>query len=532
MALDLQFTVVFDLDTDSATYGKLVFEDTTDYADAGYDPADVIGYFKIVGPLGTVRTGSFATPDTDGSIPEFTYDGTDIPLVSPEQYLMGAYTFTYYVRIAGAEDFDTVVSYNLCAQGDVLGSDGYIDDQCETHTINTICNVLTINNTTDFGTYTTLTPVITLSPPGLTGMPDVTANALVLTYTYYWTGVAYSIEFDTLVTYVSADVTLKIRMTLTFTIDVSPAKLAPQMWKCFIGFVNWYMAQAALKGGAYNLNPVLTSDFQTVVGYIEAFNGATQIGEWATAENLITKIEAIINQYYNCNCGCDTTKPMFVEPYCNCDGSGSSSSYTFLATYPVRVQVTGDTVRYYLDPTWVATIEAITSVTVASSDGSVTVTGGPDYNVAVKNSLAFTALFQYNAGNDVSVTVSNVVRQGTRYVSGYPAAVGDIQVINYPHASVAALEAEYAVFYVNNFLTTAPGAEISDKLDVSELQILNAGATTTDFSQPSLFDLELFGRTTTGFYFRLVDAATGMPISMADFIDSLTAIKVTIKINQ
>jgi hypothetical protein len=532
MALDLQFTVVFDLDTDSATFGKLVFEDTTDYAAAGYDPADVIGYFNITGPLGVVRTGSFASPDTDGSIPEFTYDGTDIPLVSTEQYLMGGYSFTYYVRIAGSEDFNTVVTYNLCAQGDVLGSDGYIIDQCETHTINTICNILTINNTTDFGSYTTLTPVITLSPPALTGMPDVTANALVLTYTYYWTGVAYSIEFDTLVTYVSGDVTLQIRLNFTFTIDVSPAKLAPQMWKCFIGFVNWYMAQAALKGGAYNLNPVLTSDFQTVVGYIEAFNGATEIGEWATAENLITKIEAIINQYYNCNCGCDTTKPMYVEPYCNCDGSGSSSSYTFLATYPVQVQVTGDTVRYYLDPTWVATIEAITAVTVASSDSSVTVTGGPDYNLTVKNSLAFTAKFEFLAGTDMSVTVSNVQRQGTRYVSGYPADPADIQIIGYPHASIDDLKAEYAVVYVQNFLTVAPGVEISDKLDVSELLVLNAGQSATDFSQPMKYNAVLHGRTTTGFYIQFFDAVTGLPVNMETMIDQLQYFTFTIKINQ
>jgi len=533
MALDLQFTTNFDLDSDSATFGKFVFTDETDYVSAGYDPANVIGYFTITSPLGIYRTGSFTTPDTDGADPNFVYDTLDIPQVSIDQYLLGGYSFQYNIRIDGTEDFSTVVNYTFCPPVTIVSAAGYIQQACESHTINSICQVLTINNTTNYGAYTTLEQEITLSPPALTSLPDVTANAAVLTYTYYYVSVAYSIYINSLVTYVTGSVTVTVRVDLTYTISVSPAKLAAELMSCFVRMCQYYMAQAALKGGAYNLNPVLQSDMAMVGIYINEFNAATQIGEWVIAENLIPVIEGIINQYVSCNCGCDTTIPRYVEPYCNCDGSGSGgSNLVFQATYPVVVTRTGDTVRYSLDPAFLASLEDLTQVTIESSDASVEVGSSPNYDLSVKNSLAFTATFLYSAGNDLSVTVTNVQRQGDRYISNFPAAAADIQVINYPHGSIGALEAEYAVFYVKNFLTTAPGVEITDKLDVSELQILNAGASATDFSQSSNYNLELFGRTTTGFYFRLVDSDDGLPVKLEVILDTIASIKVTIKINQ
>ena len=334
-------------------------------------------------------------------------------------------------------------------------------------------------------------------------------------------------------TYVTGSVAVTVRVDLTYTISVSPAKLAAELMGCFVRMCQYYMAQAALKGGAYNLNPVLQSDMAMVGIYINEFNAATQIGEWVIAENLIPVIEGIINQYVACDCGCNTTIPRYVEPYCNCDGYGSGgSNLIFQATYPVVVTRTGDTIRYSLDPAFLASLEDLVQVTIESSDLSVEVGTSPNYDLSVKNSLAFTATFLYSAGNDLSVTVANVQRQGTRYVSGYPVAADDIQVINYPHGSVASLEAEYAVFYVKDFLTTPPGVEISDKISFSELILLNAGATTTDFTQPSLFRVELMGRTTLGFYFRLVDSTTGLPVSMDSFISELTSMKITCKINE
>lgn len=530
MPFTLDFTTKFDLDSESLTFGKLVFEDISDYAGAGLDPADTEGIFNIISPLGVYYAGTFTSPDIDGAV-SLVFDTLDIPLVSNLQYLLGGYTFTYSIRNDGV-DYSTAYTYNFCPPTTIVDANGYIQDACEIHEINSICSKLTIHNTTQYGAYTTLTQSIELSPPALTSLPDVSANSNTLEYTYYWVNVAYSIFINSLATYVSGNVTVAVRVDLSFTVSVSPAKLAAQLMKCFVGFVNFFTAQAALKGGTYNLSPVLQSDFMVVIGYINAFDKATQIADWYTAEALIPKIEAIINQYYNCNCGCDTTKPQFVDPYCGCDGSGSGSDLNFAATYPLVVDASGGTIRYYLDPTWLATIGDLELITIESSDASVSVGSSPNYDLSVKNSLGFTASIVYTAGNDYSVTVSNVQRQGTRYISGFPAVVADFQSYGYPHANIAALKGDYCVFYVKNFLTTPTGSDISDKLDVSEIQILNAGASATDFSQISNYRLELFSKTTTGFYFRLVDADSGLPVTNEIILDTVASIKVTIKINQ
>ena len=47
MSLALDFSTNFDLDSESANFGYLVFTDNNPYAAAGYNPLDVIGYFKI-----------------------------------------------------------------------------------------------------------------------------------------------------------------------------------------------------------------------------------------------------------------------------------------------------------------------------------------------------------------------------------------------------------------------------------------------------------------------------------------------------
>lgn len=531
MAYTPEFTVKFDLDSESATFGKFVMVDLNTYAEAGYDPADVIGYFDITSPLGVYRTGSFDTPDTDGGASEWTYDGSDLPLVSIDQYLLGGYVFTYNVRITGVGDFSSEIVYTFCPPTTVVDTDGYIQDACENHIINTICSKLTIYDITDFGDYTTLAQSIELSPPALTGLPDVSTNSATLIYTYYWVNVAYSMYINDLVTYVKDNVTVAVRVDLTFTLQVNPSKLAPQLIKCWTGFVNYYTQQAALKGGAFNLSPTLQSAFITSGMYMQAFTLNTEIAEWAAAEALMPLIEACIAPYYNCNCGCETTKPMFVEPYCG-GGSGSGSSYTFLATYPVEVEVSGDTVRYYLNATWLAALGELTEVTIASSDSSVTVTGGPAYNIAVKNHLTFTAKILYSAGGDYSVTVSNVTRQGTRYVSGYPAAAGDFQSINYPHASITVLKEDDCVFYIKNFLTTEPGGEIPDKVFVWPDIILNLGEATDDYSQVDKFRVIGRGKDAEGFYVALVDAITGSPIKNEIFIDQLQYIQFSILIMQ
>ena len=93
------------------------------------------------------------------------------------------------------------------------------------------------------------------------------------------------------------------------------------------------------------------------------------------------------------------------------------------------------------------------------------------------------------------------------------------------------MNAAEAVFYIEDFLTTA-GTTPPDKLDLSEIMILNVGESETDFTQQAKVRLEIHGKGTDKIYFRLVDALDGQPISMDRFIAEHNNLTITCKINQ
>ena len=103
-------------------------------------------------------------------------------------------------------------------------------------------------------------------------------------------------------------------------------------------------------------------------------------------------------------------------------------------------------------------------------------------------------------------------------------------MINFPHASVAALNAELAVFLIRNFHTTPPGSEFTDKLDVDTTMILNAGISEGNFTAPELYHAKVVSKTATSFYIQIFDI-DGLPINMATFILNVSEINFTIKIN-
>ena len=60
------FTIIFDVDKNSATYGKWLFTDTTNYSALGWNANDVIGWFNISYPNGNGYIGSQSSPDITG----------------------------------------------------------------------------------------------------------------------------------------------------------------------------------------------------------------------------------------------------------------------------------------------------------------------------------------------------------------------------------------------------------------------------------------------------------------------------------
>lgn len=529
-------TINLDLDSDSATFEKYVLEDTTDWVAEGYVLANITGYFVVTDPLGLYRTGSFASPDTDGSTPDMVYDDLELRQNSDLGYLLGTYSISYFAKDSASGDvFSTTVEFVVDPPTDVIDSDGIIQDGIVTHTINPFTLVLAISDDTDHGDYTSLTRVMYLDPPEFTGLAQVTSAGPTLTYTFSWVNTAYSLLVDSLVVYTDDDYTLTVRMKYLEAIVVRVPQNMAALYQCFIRFTEYFNAQASLYGGIYNLKGNLRDDYFYCIGLFTELEASVKISDFTTTEAVFTAIEALMNKYVPCDCSCDDTdKPVLANPYVN----GEAQTYTFAATYPVVVSVVGSTVTYSLDAAFVAQVAAIAASVVDSPDSSVsvssaTVSGVTTYSLSVKNSFAFKALIEYSAGFNMSVTLSNSNRQGTRYVdpTGAWASGNNVQVVGYPFASLAALKAAPAVFYIRNFLTTS-GTTPADKLYLSELQILNTGAAEDDYTQNSGLRMEIFGQDTDMFKFRLVDATDGEQISMDRFIAEQQSIFITCKINQ
>lgn len=528
-------TIKADLDSASATFGKYVLTDTTDWVAEGYVLANITGYFVVTDPLGLYRTGSFGTPDTDGSIPDMVFNTLALRQNSDLGYLLGDYNVTYYAEDSASSDvFSVSVDFTIEAQGDVLGTDGVIGTGVVEHTINPFTLVLTITDETDWGDPTTDSRTMYLDPPEFTGLPQVTNAGPTLTYTFSYVNVAYSLEVDSLLTYVSGAFTLAVRAIYLEAITVQVPQSVAALYKCFNRFYAYVVAQAVPYGGIQNIKGSIRDDFFFVIATIMDMEMSAKISNFTQMETDIALAQATMVKYVPCDCACDTTQPTLADPYA---GSGATS-YTFAATYPVTVSVVGTTVTYALDAAFLASITGLLTDVIQSTDTSVVVTSSvtgttKTWNLAQKNSMGLTALLEYTAGNNISVTISNEYRQGTRYVdvTGAWKTNNNIQVEGYPFASVAALEAAPAVFFIKDFLTT-PGTTPTDKIDLDSVQILNAGASATDYTQSKKFVLSMIGLTTDKIRFQLFDAISGLPVSMYRFVNEIASMTITLKINQ
>jgi len=181
---------------------------------------------------------------------------------------------------------------------------------------------------------------------------------------------------------------------------------------------------------------------------------------------------------------------------------------------------------------------------LASNDSSVQLSSSvagtiKTWNITVKNSCGFNFSASYSAGNDLSIVISGRTRQGTRYVDVENASVflatgatPNVQLNGFPHASIAALNSELAVFKIQNFLAAPTGSDFTDKLDVDVTELIYAGAAEGDFTQPLKYVARVVSKLPNTFYIQLFNAVDGLPINMATFIINISSITFTIKINQ
>lgn len=538
-------SIKFDLDLESATFKKFVLTDTngTDgWTADGFTAADIIGYFKVTGPMGVVYTGSFADPDTNGADPDWTLNTVEIPTINNvPDFMFGTYVFEYFVSNDAGETVvgSTSVTYVFDTPSeDVIKSSGSINTGVlPSPVIDCFRTNLKLTDETDYGAYSSLARTMTLHPPDIADADDATSTGPVLSYTFTVVNAAYECTLNSLVTYTTGVVSLVVRVLNQQYPMVKCSALSAQLLKCYLRYVDWFHSEVCSRGGHQFVRAEYLAEFMQVSAWINAYNAALQIGDWVSVTEIHDDIDATMNKRINCDCGCDTDQPTIITPYTEIV---TGSSYVFEAGPGLAVSVSGTspiTVTYRIADALYTFLTSLYADSLTSSDSSVGITSSvagttKTWDLTVKNSLAFNLRALYSAGNDLTCTITGVSRQGTRYITGLTTTgvTPSAQVINFPHASVAALNAELAVFLIRNFHTTPPGSEFTDKLDVDTTMILNAGISEGNFTAPELYHAKVVSKTATSFYIQIFDI-DGLPINMATFILNVSEINFTIKIN-
>ena len=455
--------------------------------------------------------------------------------------MLGTYTLEYFIKIAGAPDvyYSTSVTYLFSPPTTLVdATTGEIQNGCLDYVNNSFCQKITLTDVTEYGTYTTLARTITLHPPSLTGDPDATTNNAVLEYAYTLINAGYEYLLSSLVTFVSGYITVEILITDYEYQIVKGSKFSADLVNCFTLYAQDYNDYVSNNGGRLDNSRVI--DMQTLLIYFTEYTTNLQLGNYTRVDQLYDLIMALINKRMVCPCACNTDQPTFVDPYCGV-GGGGGTTYTFLKTDPVTVTIVGTTITYGLDAAFVTKVNSLYIDALASSDGSVTITSSivgstKNWDITVKNNISLNVLILPPGGTDMQVTSSGLVRQGNRYASGFPVLNTDIQFRNYPHASLAALNADLAILYVKNFLTTepSPGTDISDKIDIDIKNLLRTGITegsAADYSSTFPYKMQIKTVDNEGFTVQFYDNY-GLPVTIADFLSNVQSLTLNIKINQ
>lgn len=542
MPVTPSFTGNFNFDSQSADFGKLVLIDTNPYAAAGYTPANVKGIFKITNPAGVVfyqGDVTYSSPDTNGSgTPDWVHKQS-IPMISATGYMLGDYVIEYSIKIAGEPDeyYSTSVTYTLAPPETVIDPiSGEIQDGVLTSELQCFCRQIILTDETDYGLTTTKTRLITLHPPSIAGAPDATTSNLSLTYVFNVNYASYEYHLNTLVTYVTGAITVTVRITAHQYQIVRCNKLSALLMDCYSRYAQAFFDTISDNGGKIDLS--WFSDLLQLNTYLLKYTADMQIGNWSAVDATYDFMTALIAKRITCPCTCDDqTEATLIDPYCGVGGSGTS--YTFLSDGIVTVSVVGTVVTYGLSAAYTSKIDSLLIDALSSPDASVTISASvvgstKTWSLSVKNHLAFNVKITNTvSGFDLTVTSSDVVKQGTRYASGFPVLNTDIQMSGYPHASLALLDATYAVLYIKNFLASAPGggADVPDKIDVDIRSLLRPAATETDYSQPNPYRLELQHSDNTGIYVRFLNIY-GYPVTISEFRANVQECMLTVKINQ
>ena len=295
------FTIIFDVDKNSATYGKWLFTDTTNYATdpstPGWTPANVEGWFDISYPNGNGYTGSQSNPDLVGN---GTNDVIPIPQDANGVWLNGTYTFVLNLfETVLLQQVSATITYKYCPPFKFgLGDEGTIatTTDCFQYKLNVL-------DKTHYGTPTTKTELITLYPPQpLIDNGDatvVTSNSSSLLYVFGYTG-TYVATIDTLVTYVQGNVTVSGRVTADKEISVQCSLNICNLIACYNEKLRKLTHQVAKGGYLESVDNALKTDMLLASFYLLAYKENAACGNYDRATDDYNKLAKLLG----CDCGC------------------------------------------------------------------------------------------------------------------------------------------------------------------------------------------------------------------------------------
>ena len=300
------FTIIFDVDKNSATYGKWLFTDTTDYATLGWNPSDVDGWLDISYPNGNGYIGSQSNPNFSGNPPR-TENTISIPQDANGVWLNGTYTFVLNLYNNNPLVLDpsrtVTITYKYCPPFKFgLGDEGTIatTTDCFQYKLNVL-------DKTNYGTPTTKTELITLYPPQpLIDNGDatvVTSNSSSLLYVFGYTG-TYVATTDTLVTYVQGNVTVSGRVTADKEISVQCSLNICNLIACYNDKLRKLTHQVAKGGYLESVDNALKTDMFLASLYLSAYNKNAECGNYAQATEDYNKLAKLLG----CDCGCGDVK--------------------------------------------------------------------------------------------------------------------------------------------------------------------------------------------------------------------------------
>jgi len=293
------FTIIFDVDKNSPTYGKWLFTDTTDYTALGWNINDVVGWFTINYPNGNGYSGSQLTPDI--SVGNGSNNSISIPQDANGQWLQGTYSFTLNLfNLALTQTINTTISYKYCPPFKFgLGDEGTISAQTDCFQYR-----LGITNKTNYGTPTTKTELITLYPPqpliDNNTATAVTSNSSSLLYVFGYTG-TYVATVNTLVAYVSGNVTVSGRVTADKEISVQCSLNICNLIACYNDKLRKLTHQISKGGYLESVDNALKTDMLMASFYLLAYKENAACGNYDKATDDYNKLAKVLN--CDCNCG-------------------------------------------------------------------------------------------------------------------------------------------------------------------------------------------------------------------------------------